>query len=88
MCYLEIVLTFYSDKDSLEGRLLFAIPKKGTNLLHDSTSVSSLTAYGIGRLHEKCMELIAGMYTGLLRMNLTELTQVLISSSEDTIGWM
>ncbi|KAF7794189.1 hypothetical protein EIP86_005321 [Pleurotus ostreatoroseus] len=48
------------NKDSLEGRLLFAIPKKGTNLLHDSTSVSSLTAYGIGRLHEKCMELIAG----------------------------
>lgn len=35
----DLILRICSDNDSLDGRLLFAIPKKGTDILHESISV-------------------------------------------------
>ena len=54
------------DADALSGRLLFAIPKKGPCILHGQGIQHILILLTtLGRLHEKCLELLAGEYLSL-----------------------
>lgn len=46
--------------ESLKGRLLFAIPKKG-KIFNFFLFISCLSLC-IGRLYEKCIELLSGRY--------------------------
>lgn len=52
--------------ESLKGRCLFAIPKKGQSLTshiiqsHKESTTHSLPHYPVGRLYEKCTQVLAG----------------------------
>lgn len=48
-----------SDTESLNGRLLFAIPKKGEPLKVPERAVIAERCI-IGRLHDTCIELLTG----------------------------
>lgn len=54
----DVSLTFRVDAEALEGRLLFAIPKKGIVFINPRRSV--IYPESTGRLYEKCIELLSG----------------------------